>query len=792
MSASVEALPAQEDNYDEDDFVDDFESDDASSTEGTPQRSTHAAPPQMNAEELSPSSSHRSSSSTTTQSSATASSSSQSLPSKAVAAVEQHAEEAEPHSASAPSYTSSSSSPSTSSSTSSSASRKSSFSKGSESHVSSHGAPAADAGDQYAQLEESTAADATAAELEEEEGSAAAIHADEVHSGVVSQADGSPSEPRSRGGQIDAVAAAGGRKRGAKRAAHGRRSGNRGNRGNSSRQRSLSNSATPGWRHVQRPVVPQNAEELEAMQAENARLRDQLFEMSREHYHTALALSTKAGYGMSTSAGGGTVSLMMTNNSGAAGASAAHRDVTARLVQESLMAHRTLQMLRLDQRDLMQRRSELKKLVSQYKKASKFRELVEGVKQEIADLQEEHRDVQLEVRCNEKLLLLAEHMAESGMGDRRVQEEIRAQSALTQRRRECTLRDADAAQRKRDGAAQRVEELRIELEKRLKETGGGRSSWSSNLLAENRAKKERIRELRAQLQDLERSGQGSAGSNQPRYQTQQSVRDDAERVYLRTRIAKMQLELNAAVNNSDSNSTPLADAAATQRPTVAATLTAGNISPTRPSSSPELNEPRSPPKDEVKPTAPCAPLNTEEIDVASWLSDHPVAAAVDPSETLRGASVPLQEADSDHHQHSSSNIEENAYPTDDSAGQNVDVPPAPQPPYAQEPVPESAPAPVAPPLLAEEPAWLGGALEEEAAPADSEAAPPLEQSSPYPTEDQNDDEHFEEEVVDDEEELEESEDLEELDEPAPVQPAVVTAASPETPKEDDGPDWLNF
>jgi hypothetical protein len=836
MSAAVEVQYPAEDSYAEDEFEDDFESEDTSSAETTPRGAAHADKHSANS-----SSANTSASSSKRSSAAAPAGQYSSGSSDAVAAPVQHSEKIVPHCASASSAlshsthttTTTSSSSSSSSSSYPSESRKSSFSSNSRSHVSSHHADNDDAeleesgghqstgSKKKAESEDSTVDPHTAADA-----AAVGISADGLRGNVERRADGSSSERCSRSDPKDAGAAGHGKwGGGGGRAAV---SGRRGDReGNSGKNSTAAASASAERHRVQRPDVPQNAEELEALQAENAKLRDQLFEKNREHYHASLARTGRGKQGMSSVAG--TTTGMTSTTGGAAGLSGGHRDAAARRVQESLMAHRTLQSLRLEQRDLTQRRDELKKLISKYKRASKYRELVEAVKQDIADYQEEHRDVQLEVRCNEKLLLLAEHMVESGVGDRRVQEEIRAQNALTQRRREHALRDADAAQRKRDTAAQRVEELKAELDRRREAAGkNGSKGLSSNLLAVNRAKKDRIRELRAQLQEAESSGQEHTSSSHPRYRSQQSVRDDAEREYLQGRIAEMQRELDAAAscanNESENNQcrNPTSPSAAADSRTSANTSTShigkgeaahrsSGVSPPSPSSSHGSRKATSPSQTGAEegeasttpspadPAAAAAPPETEEIDVTAWLNAHPVAAtATDPAETLRPtttitmahAQMNLGVGADQHHGSQSSNEHHSTYPTNDTttAAQPVYIPPVPKPPYAQEAAAaEPIPALLVPAVSHDTPPWLGGGgMDEDSAPAETGPAPLVKSLH---SAEESEDEHFEEEeVVDDEDD--EAGRCDELDEHQP-NPSVATAPEAST-KEDDGPAWLNF
>ncbi|CAM43007.1 conserved hypothetical protein [Leishmania braziliensis MHOM/BR/75/M2904] len=309
---------------------------------------------------------------------------------------------------------------------------------------------------------------------------------------------------------------------------------------------------------LQRPGIPETAEELLMMQEENACLREELFQRSREHYHASLSQCIKGGstFDGNRTIGGPGASHKSTATSTVGGTLRRHHEIAARLVQESLMAHRTLQVLRLEQRDLVKRRDELKELVRRYKKASKYKDFIKAAKQDIAILTEDHRDAHLEMRCNEKLLVMSDAMLDTGLGDRRLLEEVRSQNALTQRRREHALRDADSAQRVRDAAAQRVGELMWELEKRRQWAAGGSHAETHQLHLVNQAKRHRIQELRRQLQQLQQGfgevrGAKDAHLRQDHASTQKyhvqhchNKSDDAEREYLKKRIDEMRCELD--------------------------------------------------------------------------------------------------------------------------------------------------------------------------------------------------------------------------------------------------------
>lgn len=374
------------------------------------------------------------------------------------------------------------------------------------------------------------------------------LPADRVYEGQQRLADGHMSKPHSRSGRVsvDQKSPGGACVREA------------GYPGDSQHEYASTNASVTGHSRLQRPDVPETAEELLRMQEENASMREELFQRSRDHYQASFSQSKRGGtFNGNRTIGGPGASHKSTLTSTVDSTFRRHRECTARFVQVSLMAHRTLQVLRLEQRELLKRRDELKELVSRYKKATRYKQYIEIAKQDIAVLTEDHRDAHLEVRCNEKLLLMNDTVFEGGLGDRRLLEEIRSQNALTQRRREHALRDADSAQRLRDAAAKRVKELKWELEKRRQWVSGESHANVYQLRMLNEAKKERVHELRRQLRQMRqegkktRGGSGSRsrksrGSSQVYHSQQHYTRpEDAEREYLEKRISEIRRELES-------------------------------------------------------------------------------------------------------------------------------------------------------------------------------------------------------------------------------------------------------
>ncbi|CAD2216233.1 hypothetical protein ADEAN_000369400 [Angomonas deanei] len=209
-------------------------------------------------------------------------------------------------------------------------------------------------------------------------------------------------------------------------------------------------------------------------------------------------------------------------------------------------------MLQKERKDLLAQKKQLEGQVAKYRKASKYRHHVEVAKKDIADLTDENRDLQLEVRCNEKLLVMNANVIESGEGHQRLAEELRAQNALTQRSLEHAVRDCTDAERQRDGVKQRVEALR-EKQADLKRSENGENDYNTlqRLREENRQKKNTISQLKQQLNVSQKQS----------YLGGQSAPSDAERSYLEERIAHMRLELERAKQQVRKASTPMANSA---------------------------------------------------------------------------------------------------------------------------------------------------------------------------------------------------------------------------------------
>ncbi|KAK7199796.1 hypothetical protein NESM_000026600 [Novymonas esmeraldas] len=788
MAAAVEAMNVGDDErYSDDSFQDDFES----ASSDTPRRAMHAVektPPSATAAAAAQDGTPMSASSKTATTTTTATSTSASAPS---ARSSRHSSVL--HSMiKSPAYPTSANAHAADAAADAAAPARRSVSSSSSSAASSHSVSRS-ASAHSAHSAAAAAHDVYHAEHEEE---SSLLPADHVPAGEQRRADGSGSgsAPHSRGGRVSAEQHGGGDVGEPRtRRADGSQ------RGYTSGTPSVAES-----RRIRRPEVPETVAELRAMQEENARMRDELFQRSREQYHTSLAQG-------SSSKSGGTFNANRTVGGPAASSKTAaasnpgrHREAAARLVQESLMVHRTLQVLRVEQRELVHRRDELRTLVSRYKRASKYKDLVEEAKEDIAVLTDDHRDAHLEVRCNEKLLVLNDAMTETGVGERRLLEEIRSQNALTQRRREHALRDADNAQRVRDAAAQRVEELKLEVAKRHPPAGGSGHTEGYQLRVMNQAKKDRIHELRAQLQQLRHEQEDANAGARPhgvhashRHRHLHNQRDDAEREYLKTRIAEMRREIErgaggstnmaasgkASTSGGNSVSSPVRDTqvavpsphSATPRSDTPATATAHPAA----AATPHTHAP-APSTDAAPAPAPAAPSTAnDEIDVTAWLSAHPAGDAV------AGSGVaPSQRPSHD------TTVFANLYPRESAPAATATA----EALHAE----EDTPAP-APPAADEPPAWLEA---ETGAVAEAEAA------SPAPAMSYEEVDHVDEV---EEEEVVESEEVSEA--PAPALPAheeaeldnamfgiggahgAAAAAPPPAPEaenNDDGPDWLNF
>ncbi|GET91533.1 hypothetical protein, conserved [Leishmania tarentolae] len=513
---------------------------------------------------------------------------------------------------------------------SSSSSSSSTFSRSSDHSASAHSTNDA-ATSEEDMLPENTSA---------HENDSSAVPADRVQEGHERLADGCVSESRSCSGRfsVDQGGSVGVCDREV------------GYPGYSPREYASTNVSITGPSQPHQPDVPETAEELFRMQEENASMREELFQRSREHYHASFSQNSKScrNATRNRTIGGPSGSYKSTGTSMVGSTFRRQREAAARSVQASIMAHRTLQVLRLEQRELLKRRDELKELVSRYKKATRYKDYIETAKRDIAVLTEDHRDAHLEVRCNEKLLLMNDAMLESGLGDRRLVEDVRAQNALTQRRRKHALRDADNAQRVRDAAAQRVDELKSELQKRQQWMTGRNQGEVSQLRMINQVKKDRIDDLRRQLRELrqedretsDRSRSHSRRTHGPQQSSHSyhlhAKADDAEREYLEKRISEIRRELDIIarrpVQVEASQRTPIGGAAsptgntrsasASLNPEASQNALTSTTQPGGTSAAAAVQEPSRTYSADGDPSVAGAGNAYGEIDVTAWLSAH--------------------------------------------------------------------------------------------------------------------------------------------------------------------------
>lgn len=255
------------------------------------------------------------------------------------------------------------------------------------------------------------------------------------------------------------------------------------------------------------------------MLQENEELREKIIELQRNRYHNTQNAALTQGKPLT------------------------RKEATAKMVQESLLMDRTAQILRMEQKDLKLHRDRMQELVNKYRRGMKYRDAIQQANEDIAKLADEHRDLSLEVRCNEKLLVMHEKVVESGEGPHRLQEELRAQRALTQRGLDHAIRDAEVAERQRNGVRQRVEALRDEVSARQGTASSNDLQALQQLRDENRNKALKLQQLKRRAKQAG-AGKGSStsagGSGGSEHRGHPS---DAERDYLQERIAFMQTEL---------------------------------------------------------------------------------------------------------------------------------------------------------------------------------------------------------------------------------------------------------
>lgn len=258
--------------------------------------------------------------------------------------------------------------------------------------------------------------------------------------------------------------------------------------------------------------IPENDQELKELHEENEELKDELFRLHRDRLHVEQRKKR------SECRGG-------------------PKDAISQMVQEAIMEEYMAQLYRSERKSLLEQRRELKATIQKHKKGLRYKKLIAEVEEEINEAKETHRDLLLEVRYNEKLLVMNANMMDSGEGVARLNEDIRAQNALTQRELQHSIRDLEETEKQRDILKDQIEELRKEIERRRA------------LLCDDDYADE-IRDLREEikLQQQERKRLVRVREKEQRKAKEQQPRafkeEMAEKDYLDDRIFAMRAELD--------------------------------------------------------------------------------------------------------------------------------------------------------------------------------------------------------------------------------------------------------
>ncbi|CCW70675.1 unnamed protein product [Phytomonas sp. Hart1] len=198
------------------------------------------------------------------------------------------------------------------------------------------------------------------------------------------------------------------------------------------------------------------------------------------------------------------------------------------------------QILRLERKDLRAQRDALREEIKVYKSALRYRTLIEEAKHDILHLTDEHRDLSLGIRCNERLLLMNERVIETGEGFHRLEEELRVRNTLLRRTHAQALRDAKEAENRQQNLRRRIAGLEDEVET-CRSAGPPMGYESLRRLREaGEVKRRKIQSLTYHLQrglsPAHGKARGRSGDSPP-------PNSGLERGYLKDRIAQMRAEL---------------------------------------------------------------------------------------------------------------------------------------------------------------------------------------------------------------------------------------------------------
>lgn len=292
--------------------------------------------------------------------------------------------------------------------------------------------------------------------------------------------------------------------------------------------------------------VPENQEELDAMQHDNERMKNELFRIHRERLYEENQRKRRE-----------------INEAKEGGSTLSRREQFCQVVQAMIVDDNNFRLFRSEEKSLLQEKEEVLAAIRKYRQGLRYKSLLERSRALLEQATEEHHDLSLEVRCNEKLLLMNANVMETGEGALRLREEIRSQNALAHRELQHCVRDLVETEKQKTIVEEEVRQLHEEIERLQSEKKSEKHIDMKNERNElDKLKKEKVA-LQKSLESLkaeknvEKRGLGKLRDADPisllkkghrtsatqRHRRSYTKEKKAEKEYLESRIRAMRAEL---------------------------------------------------------------------------------------------------------------------------------------------------------------------------------------------------------------------------------------------------------
>ncbi|EAN95782.1 hypothetical protein C3747_121g84 [Trypanosoma cruzi] len=220
-------------------------------------------------------------------------------------------------------------------------------------------------------------------------------------------------------------------------------------------------------------------------------------------------------------------------------------------VETSMRREQNRQELRGEREKLISLRNELRRKLAANKQLHVYYSLIEDCKADIARLLQEKRALSLVIRQNEKVLINSEAQHASDLACRRLREEIKAESVLTQRSLERARRDAFEAVKMYGDAEFRAKKLEEQLERannKEKTQEVSNDPDVRKLVEENQRKAQHIQQLRGQLRRMRSKSSTNAIHGSSEASKREAKNERAGLLKRINRLRKRVEELTAKVN----------------------------------------------------------------------------------------------------------------------------------------------------------------------------------------------------------------------------------------------------